>query len=175
MESHSPKYELADRGNVGELLDRESHDFKPETAKEWIHGFMAKYGAWFSDLQHDHFNLLRAIPAGKLTDLDELKKFLVSYFKTRLAKPEKEVKIKMKNMPSQGKFNPEIKEIKIKPVAIVPEEAQAIIKTAESKTHAMWLLDKAGYDHVKIAEFMQTNPGLVGNGINMYKKKLKKS
>lgn len=172
---YSPDYEMADRANVAGLLDRESHNYNSKEAKEWVRVFMVKYSAWFTDLEKDWWQVLRAIPAGKLEDLDELKKFLVVYFKTRLAKPDKPGKtIKMKDLPSQGKFTPEIKEIKIRPMVIIPEEAQTIIKSAESKTHAMYLLNDVGYDNVKIAEFMNTNAGLVGNGINMYKKKLKK-
>jgi len=172
------RYGEINKANIGEALKDhvkakwEDAQKQPKPMIWWVEDFMAAYGVWWGDdFQKDVQKVVRTIPAA-ITDIDDLCAFLVKTIGPKMGKPEKEKKLSIKQIADEAtaKYGATLKKL-----VDIPAEAQKIINSASSKTHAMYLLDKEGYERDKIAEYMNTNPGLVGNGITMYKKKLKKS
>lgn len=169
------EYGNVNKANIVDALRQHVNSKWQEAQKQpkpmiwWVEDFMAAYGVWWSDdFQKDVQKVIRTIPAA-ITDIDDLCAFLIKTIGPKMGKPEKEKKPSMKQIADEAKYGATLKKL-----VDIPAEAKEIIDSAKSKTEAMYLLDKAGYDRVKIAEFMNTNPGLVGNGITMYKKKIKK-
>lgn len=156
--------EEPNRDNIARLIEDHTEKWDDKKGGAWfIEDFMAHNRLWFSDFRKDLAKVIAGLSPKKLGELDEVKKYLLAYFKPKLLKPG----AKPKNTPKPVKAE----------VAPAPKKehvhydyaaCQEIVSGAASKNEAMSRLRKAGYANKDIANFMKCKPGRVSSGIRAY-------
>lgn len=150
------------RDNIARLVEEHTEHWDSQKGGAWfIEHFMISNMLWFSDFRKDLMKVIAGITPKKLTDVDEVKKYLVAYFKPKLPKLGAKPRGSKPERPAQPTPKKEH-------VAYDYAACQEIVAGATSKNHAMSRLRKAGYANKDIANFMKCKPGRVSSGIRAY-------
>jgi len=158
-------FDEPNKENIARLIEEHTPKWDDKKGGAWfIEDFMAYNTLWFSDFRKDLANVIRGLTPKKLADMDEVKKYLLAYFKPKLLKPG----ARPKNTPKPEK--PVQAAPKVEHTAYDYQACQEIVQGAASMNEAMSRLRKAGYANKDIANFMKCKPGRVSSGIGAYDK-----